>query len=233
MYSKSGFSLTEILISLGILSAITLATLSLITNQNKELSSLDEKMAIQTLQIQISNLLQNPSFCGCFMGNHRFNSETKSWITFPTQMGNSYDNNCVIQGTPIISNGVRIGTSKLVPVNMRLENVTETLVNTGRYSSNFIISFNQGELTRIRKNISIPLSFQVNMTDRSTDRRLSECSSSSVSSSGFCNWNPVAPDPRFGEFICPGTGTVKGFRSQQCPPNGTPNNYCFEVYCCY
>jgi prepilin-type N-terminal cleavage/methylation domain-containing protein len=233
MRSQAGFSLTEILVSIGLLSIITLAMLSFMTSQNKELSSIDEKMSIQSLQMQLTNLLQNPSFCGCFMGNHKFNSGTKTWNTFPSEIGASYDNTCAIQGTPIIKESVRIGTSKLVPINIRLENITETLINSGRYTSNLVIALNQNELTRIRKNISIPFSFQVNMMDPAANRGLSSCSVSSTSSAGFCNWSPLSPDPRFGEFICPGTGTIKGLRTQLCDPDASPSDYCFSVYCCY
>jgi prepilin-type N-terminal cleavage/methylation domain-containing protein len=233
MRSQAGFSLTEILVAVGLLSVITLAMLTMLTTQNKELSSIDEKMALQTLQIQLTNLLQNPSFCGCFIGNNKFNSTTHTWNSFPTEIGSSYDNTCAIVGAPLVKENERIGTSKMVPTDIRLENITETLVNTGRYSSNLVVAMDQNQLTRIRKNISIPFSFQLNMVDAPANRSLSACSVSSTTSSGFCNWNPLGPDSRFGEFICPGTGTVKGIKTEFCDSDGSPSDYCFSVYCCY
>ena len=62
--NSRGFSIVEVLVAIGIMSIIGLGMATMIANQNKEAGALDEKMALQSLQTQIMNVLSSPTFCG-------------------------------------------------------------------------------------------------------------------------------------------------------------------------
>ncbi len=180
--NSRGFSLIEVICVAGIMSILSLAIANMIVNQNRELKSIDEKMAQQNVQLLITNVLSSPTFCSCFMGTNTFNYTTSTWNTFPSSIGSSYDAACTSLGTPLLSVGSNIGNSNLLPSSMSMQNITETTAGSGNFTANLIVQLDSSLLVRSRKPITVPMYFKVNMAGVATARSLSSCAS--VSGSG-------------------------------------------------
>lgn len=177
--NSRGFSIVEVLVALGIMSVVTLGMMTLITNQFTEIKGIDEKMALQGIQTQVSNVLSSPAFCGCFIGTTRtfdYSATPKVWNTFPTSIASSYDGACAALGVAFLTVGTAL-EARLMPTEMSMQNITETTAGSGNFSANLVLSFDQTLLTRSRKSLSLPMYFTVNMTDPIAARRLGTCSS--------------------------------------------------------
>ncbi len=175
---NSGFSIVEILIALGIISVLALAMTTLITNQTSNLQAIDEKVALQGIRSQTLNMFSSSVFCGCFMGSARtFDYTTKVWNTFPNSIGSSYDAACAAVGSAYFAVGTPM-SPRLVPTGMSMENITETVVSSGKFSANLILRFDQTLLSTTRKSLTLPINFTVNMADPIAARRFGTCSSS-------------------------------------------------------
>jgi len=179
---SSGFSIVEVLVALAIMSVVTMGMMTLITNQTTEIKGIDEKMALQGVQTQVSNVLSSPAFCGCFIGTTRtfdYSATPKVWNTFPTAISSSYDGTCAAVGAAFLTVGTPLDP-KLLPTAMSMQNITETTAGSGNFSANLVIQFDQTLLTRSRKSLSIPMYFTVNMADPVAARRLGTCSSAAA-----------------------------------------------------
>jgi type II secretory pathway pseudopilin PulG len=172
--SKSGFSMVEALVAVGILSVVMFGLISFIQNQNKEVGAIDEKMALQSLQTQISNVLSSPAFCGCFIGTHTFNYTTKTWNTFPTTLSTSYNGICGAVGASLVAVGTKIG-NKILPTAINMQSIAETTTGSGSFNANLEVQFDQNLLTRSRKNVSVPVFFNLKMTDPIGARGIDSC----------------------------------------------------------
>lgn len=180
--SQSGFSLIEVLVVIGIMSIVAFSMMSMMSGMNKDFRAFDEKMGLQALQLQIQSALSNPDFCKCFFGNNTFNSSTESWNSFPnstTSISTAYSSACAALGPPLVNIGTRIGNSNMIPTELRLEDINPVVVggtNPGGYSAKLEVVMDPNQLTRSRKNISVPINFYVNMSDPVSYRRILSCS---------------------------------------------------------
>lgn len=175
---SSGFSIVEVLVALGIMAVVTMGMMTLITNQTTEIKGIDEKMALQAVQTQVSNVLSSPAFCGCFLGTSRtFDYQsTRVWSSPLTSIASSYETTCAPAGTAFLTVGTALGP-KLLPTAMNLQNITETTANSGNFTADLVLQFDQTLLTRSRKSLSVPMYFSLNMVDPIAARRLGTCSS--------------------------------------------------------
>lgn len=165
------------------MSVVTMGMMTLVTNQTTEIQSIDEKMALQGVQTQVSNVLSSPAFCRCFIGTTRtfdYSATPKVWNTFPTSIASSYDGACAAVGTAFLTVGANL-SPKLLPNGMSLQNITETTAGSGNFSANLVLQFDQTLLTRSKKSLSLPMYFTVNMADPIAARRLGTCSSAAAS----------------------------------------------------
>ena len=177
--NSSGFSIVEVLVALGIMSIVTMGMMTLITNQTKDIQGIDEKMALQGVQTQVSNVLSSSAFCGCFIGTTRtfdYSASPKVWNTFPTSIASSYDGTCAAVGAAFLTVGTNL-SPRLLPTGMSLQNINETTAGSGNFSANLILQFDQALLTNSRKSLSVPMYFSVNMADPVAARRLATCAS--------------------------------------------------------
>ena len=176
--NSRGISIIEVLVSIGIMSIIGLGMATMIANQNKEVGALDEKMGLQVVQMQITNVLSSPAFCGCFIGANTFNysAAPQAWNAFPNSISSSYDGACAATGGALLTVGTNMA-AKMLPTAMNMQNITETTAGSGNFSANLVIGFDQTLLTRSRRSLSIPMYFTVNMADPVAARRLVSCSS--------------------------------------------------------
>lgn len=172
--NSRGFSIIEVLVVVGIMSVISLGLMTLISNQRSEIQAIDEKMAVQSIQVQLRNVLSSTPFCGCFIGAHTFNYSTLTWNTFPTSVASSYDSTCTPIGAAFLNVGSNV-SPKLLTTSMSLQNVTETITGSGNFTANLTVEFDQNLLKRSLKPVSVPMYFTINMTDPIAARRLSSC----------------------------------------------------------
>lgn len=73
---QSGFSLIEVLVSVGLLSLVSLGMMTMISNQNKSITVLGEKLTAKDLEISLKSLMLNRSFCSCLVNGKTFNTGT-------------------------------------------------------------------------------------------------------------------------------------------------------------
>lgn len=182
--NSRGFSIVEVLVTLGIMSVITMGMMTLVTNQTTDIKAIDEKMALQGVQTQVSNVLSSPAFCGCFISGttartFNYSAAPKVWNTFPTSIASSYDGACAAVGAAFLTVGTAL-EARLMPTGMSLQNITETTAGSGNFSANLVLTFDQTLLTRSRKNLSVPMYFTLNMADPIAARRLGTCSSAAA-----------------------------------------------------
>lgn len=179
--NSRGFSIIEALVAMGLMAVLGLGMATLISNQYKEARALEEKMTLQGLQTQITNVLSSPTFCGCFMGATTFNysATPKNWnAPFPTSISSSYDGACAATGGALLAVGTNI-SAQLLPTAMIMQNITETTAGSGNFSANLDIQFDQTLLTRSRKSLTVPIYFSVNLiAGTPAARQLNSCASS-------------------------------------------------------
>lgn len=170
-----------------------MATMTLFSNQNKEVAALDEKMALQGLQNQISSVLASPAFCKCFIGANTFDytAAIKVW-NGPNLISSSYDGACAPVGPAMLTVLAPI-TPRIRPVSMAMQNITEINVGLGEFTGDLTIGFDQTLLTRNRRAIVIPVFFKVKMTgpEPATARIIESCapisSAPAVINAGLCS----------------------------------------------
>ena len=167
------------------MSVATLGMATLVSNQMTAIKAIDEKMSLQGVQTQISNVLTSPAFCGCLIGANTFNYTTTAWNGFPTSISYSYDGTCTAVGGALLTVGSNIGNSNLKPTAMGMQNITETTAGSGNFSANLVLQFDSTLLTISRKPLSIPMYFKVNMADPVAARNLVSCGSSASGSTGW------------------------------------------------
>lgn len=177
--NKLGLSVVEVLVAFGLMSILAIATMNLILSQQKEVAGLEDKLALQGIQSHLMSVLSDGTFCKCFMGADTFNYTTRTWNGFPTSVAMSYDAGCTAIGGSFLTVGTKIST-KIRPTSMTLQNIAETVANSGLFSANLTLEFDQTLLTKIRKNISIPVNFKIDLTAGTASARpLHSCSSTS------------------------------------------------------
>jgi prepilin-type N-terminal cleavage/methylation domain-containing protein len=71
---SNGFSLIELIIATTIMSIVSLSIVTLITNQNREVKALTEKLTITDLQTQLQRTLNNVNYCNCLLRGKNFNT---------------------------------------------------------------------------------------------------------------------------------------------------------------
>ncbi len=180
--NRNGFSIVEILVAVGIMSVIALGMATLITNQTMEIKGIDEKMALQSVQTRVANVLSSPAFCGCFLGTSRtFDYETaRVWSSALTSIASSYDGACAAVGAAFLTVATPLD-ARLTPVGMSLQNIVETTASSGNFSANLVLQFDQTLLTKSRKSLSLPMYFSVNLLGGAAGARpLASCSSAAA-----------------------------------------------------
>lgn len=183
--NSRGLSIVEVLVSLGIMAFVTMGMMTLMSNQTKDIRSIDEKMSLQGVATQITNVMTSQEFCACFIGANTFNYTTTTWNGFPTSIASSYNGTCAGVGVPLLTVGSNIGSSSLRPISMALQNITETTVGSGNFSADLVLPFDSSLLVRARNPISIPMYFSVNMADPVAARTLMACGSSGAGGAGW------------------------------------------------
>ncbi|MFN3696924.1 MAG: prepilin-type N-terminal cleavage/methylation domain-containing protein [Pseudobdellovibrio sp.] len=175
---KNGYSLIELLIALGITSIISAATISLINYQNKEIKNINDQIEVQTLTLQLYQVLANENHCKCLFSSHNFNYDTSSWISLPTVIPKTFDIPSCTPLSTLISSGANISPQSNIKIeSISTQNLIETVTGKGVFKTTLSINFDQSTLSRKNiRNIQIPMLFALDMTDPSNNRGIFSCS---------------------------------------------------------
>ena len=166
----------EALIACGIMGLIALGFATVMVNQAKEMQAIGEKLELQNLEANIKNLFSVTSYCDCFIGNNTFNYSSKTWNGFPTAVSSAYNNACGAIGPALFTVGHKIESTQLRPVSMNFTAITEVIAGSGNFSANLDIQFDQTLMALSRHNLTVPVTFSVNMSDPVATRSLNSCS---------------------------------------------------------
>ncbi|MFN9066498.1 MAG: type II secretion system protein J, partial [Bdellovibrionales bacterium] len=90
--NQRGNSLIQVMIATAIMLVVALGTADLISNQNKEVKALTERLQISETKTLLSQILINSSYCSCLFRGRTFNSTTKTWTPAITSLPSSYTN---------------------------------------------------------------------------------------------------------------------------------------------
>ncbi|RYZ79893.1 MAG: type II secretion system protein, partial [Proteobacteria bacterium] len=165
LHTDRGFSLIETLISIAIVATLSIALLSILDTQNKELGSISDKLAVKDLESFSQKILSSSKNCGCIMQGKHLNVSTLRWSNpeFLSLQAAFIDlNGCVPTGPPMVEVGKQIGSSpRVVPESIKIGQAQPLNRTLGEYAANLEIQFDQKKLLRSIKPISITLALKV------------------------------------------------------------------------
>lgn len=190
--SQSGFSIIEVLVAVGITSVVSLALITLIVDQNKEIKNLSNKLQARDTEISLKNVFTSTSFCGCVFKALTFNQQTKQFnqnlISLPSNYTNvpaDANTPCAIGGVLIPAVGKKIPGTDLTVAAIDVSNINEVTPGSSFYTGKISVNFANINLDRTIKPISANISFRVDTSSGlASARKLSTCSSIDSSSGG-------------------------------------------------
>lgn len=167
-------SLIEVMVSIGIMSIMLVVFTTMMTNQNKEIKAMNEKMAVQESFRLLSASLSSGKACKYALNNPTaltFNSTAPfpQTINLSTQAPPRPIYSYVNEGPPVVLGPVlaNVGSS-ISPLAPQLTVSQIRLVITGgsgnEYLGNWVIDFAPGTMVRALKPISISTTLNVDAT---------------------------------------------------------------------
>lgn len=184
--TNSGFSLIEMVVALGLISIMGVTFMTMVSNQNKEMKAMDEKLELQSVQTLFSNVLSSSQYCGCFIGTNTFDTLRTTWNGFPSTIAGSYSPSCTATGSPLLQVYQKIPGTSIIPTAMAMTDVVEIVAGSGTYRGNLRIKLDPNTLSRARKDLLIPFFFKLG-TGPLNAKTLDTCSSAVASAP------PMAP----------------------------------------
>jgi prepilin-type N-terminal cleavage/methylation domain-containing protein len=172
---SKGFSLVEVMVSIGIMGIGIVTMITMMTNQSREIKSMEEKMQLRQLESSLTNLFANSSLCSCVFANSRFNSTTRVWTPTISEIGSSYSSTCNIVGPPLIRVNEKFESS-LYPSDISFVEIQEAVQGSGVYTGYVNVKFDASRMVRALKDAKIPFYFTVNLSDPANSRSLLSCS---------------------------------------------------------
>ncbi|MDZ4082126.1 MAG: type II secretion system protein [Bdellovibrionales bacterium] len=176
--SNTGFSLTELLVGVGIMGIVALAMATMFASSFNDMRSLKESLAMRDLETRTRQILLRPDYASCLLRGRTLDTTVNpaTWnppiATLPvayqlpapampaacTELGG-----ILVQPNAIIGDSsARVGTLTM----------TETLdVGAGNYSATLAIAPDAQSLARSLREIRIPLQFRVDLTSGTPNAR--------------------------------------------------------------
>ncbi len=198
--NSNGNSLVQVMVAAGIMSVVALGVATMISDQNKQVKALTEKLLTKETELSIKNVFLDSNYCSCIFRGKTFDTTTNSWSAGITVIPNAFTAvpafpaACTASGTNIVPavGAVLAGGSTMTVGAIGLTSIVETTAGSGNYSANIEVGFNN--TVQSIKNIKTNITFSINTTGGTgpTDRPFSGCGiSTSVSSQQFGNFNPA------------------------------------------
>jgi prepilin-type N-terminal cleavage/methylation domain-containing protein len=201
-----GFSMIELMVTLGILSIMGFAFTSIVINSNKEMKALEQKADALTLRANIEGTLSNLPVCTCNLVNNASVINVDALGTTFSDVGEIKSSCAVGASTVVAGNAVAAGTQLEVD-NIKIENI-ESLGVAENYKAKMNIRFklNSNNIRAI-KPITLNVHFKTDSTTPTTAKKITECSFV-AGSSGVAQISGSCPEGQYlrgfenGEMIC-------------------------------
>lgn len=163
--SIKGFSLIQVVVVAGIMGILSLIIVSMMQYQQRELRSVYEKMMTNDLKIKLQNIFKG-NFCSCYLRGRTFDTTNLAnpWSSVLGAVPNGYAQPVPAMPTPctavgaggmIPAVGANVGNSSLKIKSIGMTDIIDQ--GSGVYSGNFVVGFDDINLVRGLKNISIPI----------------------------------------------------------------------------
>lgn len=190
--NRNGNSLIQVVVAAGIMAMIAMAAASMISDQNKQIKAMSEKIATQDISGALKNVLANPDFCSCLLRNKTLNSLATPpvWNSDPASIPVSYTAvpafpaSCTAASTDIVPavSSLVPGTSMTVS-HLKVSDISEIVPGSGKYTGNLEVGFSNA--IRVLRNIKSPILFSVNTSDPAIARSFMSCTPVGGAAAGF------------------------------------------------
>lgn len=221
------------MVAAGIAAIVALGIADMLSNQNKEVKAIGEKLATKELELQLKNMLSNPDYCNCLLRNKKFNTTAGSEAIVAadqiTSLKTGYSTGPLdaVPCTAIATDFVPPAGSNIPDSTMKVGSVgltNMTLVSPATYKADLQVSFSG--TVRAIKPIKTSVQFAINpIANTATDRPFVACSSMAVTPNLICRTVvDVGPGPHFvsnprcnaDEFVLSGGGHCEGVGTGLC-----------------
>lgn len=157
----SGSTLIEVVVTSSVLLIMTMAIISVTTNQNKELSALNEKLALFELERVLQSNINDS--CTAELSNSLVNAAAPYLINSTTTIHLNHLHASSQSGAPKI---VEVGN--LTPTIKINDILVDNFISSGpnKYLADLTIKIDQSKLIRSRKPIKLRLTVNTNATNR-------------------------------------------------------------------
>ena len=190
---RSGYSLVEVLISMGLVGLASVAMGNLLLGANKESRASQERMFKAEVQTHLRNTLGNADYCSCLFRSRTFNATPGSvgWNQPIADLKYGYDQPipttlttaCTShQGVLVPAEGAPFPGIHIINDSVSVENYVP--MGGGKYLAELIIRLRPSSLVRPLKPLKVPFSFVVNESDPVNAQRFVACD---ISSGGGAN----------------------------------------------
>lgn len=183
LFNKNGNSLIQVIVAAGIASIIALGVAQMMSNQNREVKAIGEKLLAKELELQMKNLFANSDYCNCAFNGKTFDmTQTPPVIVAAdqfTRLKEGYSAptpTCTVAGGDFIPTvGTAVPGSTMTVGSIGLGGLTQ--VSPGVYKADLSVSFNNS--IRSMKPIKTNVQFSVNIAGGSgpTARPFMGCNS--------------------------------------------------------
>lgn len=189
-FNQKGFSLIEVMVAGVIMGIISLALMSMISNQRQELKSIGEKMLAFDVQSLVQRTMINSEYCGCAFNGKTFDSTKKNWNSFPTDFPLGYGAGCAATATSNIKVGSPVLSSTVKVKSLTMENINEIIAGSGNYVGQLTIELDPDTLVRAIRKIEVSVGFSVDTSDPVAAQNFISCSADNTG--GAVGWIPEA-----------------------------------------
>lgn len=236
-----GFSLIEIMVSIGIMSIVTLGISSMISTQNKQIKVMTEKLSTNELSARLKLTMGSQNYCSCLFRGLTFDETTKTWSSAVNSFPESFTTipafpaACTASATMIAAPNMNVSNTSLKIDHVNLTNVLEMPPGSGHYIGDFVFSFK--DFIMKPRDVVIPIEFAVDLwTGTSANRSFDSCtiSGSNHATLSNCAWEAYG----CGMLSCPSGKVLTGIQTQPAfneDCGGGGNDYdepSRRVYCC-
>lgn len=129
---RSGFSLIELMVALGILSVIMMAMLAMVQYMNQSIAHVNAQQEILSLRSEIFSALSNSSTCQtAFAGSPRFDFNLARGQGMPTRI--------TLPGGRVIQSGSKIGTIQIARLDFINAQLTGSSSGINRYRTDVFL----------------------------------------------------------------------------------------------
>lgn len=223
-----GYSVTELMLSLGLVTAISFAFMTAFSDHYKEMRAMSDKVQIQDVARSLQSQLEKNSYCNCLLRGKTFDTTQapSSWSISLSSIPGSYS--APVPAPPAPCSGV----GELVPAvgsplpgsAVNIQGITLNEINDhgqGNYTGAINIEFDSTNKIRSLRPIKVPVKFSVDLSaNTATNRPFLSCGD---------GLTPAGGGPAFLKSTrtnVPCSGGAGGFTCTKVVPGG-PWEQCF------